>query len=240
MNKSIVVLLGLLVVLLPVGSSMTISNVMAFEDYGYDNTDQYMKYAEDMTNNNYYKPQSDSIQKIKCNNINSNFNGIEANMDSANPLGGLGAESLEADDTSANVYGNDYQRTNGNFDVDCINNNDNTGIGPAGVQGPSGITQLINGTNIYLVQDIDRGDGIFLNGLAICDPGDFVLNGGYTLSGNLNNSTIVNQNGPFIFDIPSIASPGQAWGANVVGLPSGLTHTLLVNAYCFDNPPLRP
>lgn len=231
-----------MVLLLPMGSSMTISNVMASDDYGYE-TDQYMKYAEDMTNKNYDKSQSDSIQKIKCNNINSNFNGIEANIGSENPLGSLGAEALESDDTSANVYGNDYQRTNGNFDVDCINNNDNTGIGPAGpagVQGPSGITQLINGTNIYLVQDIERGNGTVLNGLAICDPGDFVLNGGYTLSGNLIDSTIVNQNGPLIFDIPSVASPGQAWVVIAIGLPSGLTHTLLVNAYCFDNPPLRP
>jgi hypothetical protein len=36
MHKSIIFLLGLLTLLIPVGPSMSNSNVMAFEDYGYE------------------------------------------------------------------------------------------------------------------------------------------------------------------------------------------------------------
>ena len=185
----------------------------------------------DMTNDNYYKSHaSDFTKEIKCNNINSNFNGVDDNIGIDDDLFGVADTSLQGEEDSANGLGNGERTSNRNFDVDCINNNDNE-------NNPVGTTQLTIGTNIYLVQDRDTGVDSTLNGLAICDPGDFVLNGGYTLSGNRIDSTIVNQNGPLIFDIPSLASPGQAWGANVVGLPQGLTHTLLVNAYCFDNPP---
>lgn len=55
MNKSIVFLVGSLIMLLPFVPNMNIfSNAFAFDDYGYQ-TDQYMKYSNDMSNNNYYK-----------------------------------------------------------------------------------------------------------------------------------------------------------------------------------------
>jgi hypothetical protein len=186
----------------------------------------------DMTNDNYYKSQgSDFIKEIKCNNINSNFNGVDDNIGTDDGLIGVADTSLqEGDEDSANGLGNGERTSNRNFDVDCINNNDNE-------NNPVGTTQLTIGTNIYLVQDSDSGVDSILNGLPICDPGDFVLNGGYILGGTFSDNTIVNQNTPLVFDIPSLASPGQAWVVNAVGLDSGTNHNLLVNAYCFDNPP---
>ena len=108
--------------------------------------------------------------------------------------------------------------------------------GPRGPAGHSGITTL-DATNVYLVQDQDMSDDQFLDGLAICDADDFVLNGGYSLSGGLSGDEVVNINSPLTFNVPSQASPGQAWIVTVLGLPSGVNHELLINAYCFDNPP---
>jgi hypothetical protein len=140
MHKSIIIFLGLLIFLIPVGLNMNNSNALAFSDYGYK-ADQNENYVTNMANDNYYKSQgSDLIKKIKCNNINSNFNGVEANIGTDDPLG-VGAASLQEDDASANWFGN-RQANNGNFDLDCINNNNNEGgqgqVGPQGPRGPAG------------------------------------------------------------------------------------------------------
>ena len=90
----------MLTFLIPVAPSISNSNALAFSDYGYE-ADQYENYAKDMANDNYYKSQgSDVVKKIKCNNINSNFNGVEPNI-VTNDLLGLGAESIQRDDASA-------------------------------------------------------------------------------------------------------------------------------------------
>src|ERR1044072_9857240 len=130
MHKSIIIFLGLLTFLLPVVPSISHSTAFALEAYGYP-ADKYQKYANDMANENYYKSQgSDFVKKIKCNNINANLNGIEANIGTDDPLS-IGAASLQDDDTSANWFGNG-QRNNGNFDLDCINNNNNNAGGQGG------------------------------------------------------------------------------------------------------------
>ena len=123
--------------LIPVGPSIGNLNALAFSDYGHK-ADQYENYANDMTNDNYYTSQnSDFIKKIKCNNINANFNGVEANMGTDDSLEDLGAESIQ-DDASANAYGNG-ERYSGKFDLDCININNNVGgQGGTGSQGPQG------------------------------------------------------------------------------------------------------
>jgi len=95
MHKSILFLMGSLVMLLPFVPNINIfSSAMAIADYG--NTDQYMKYGQDMMNKNYDNSNSNSIQKIKCNNINSNLNGIEANIGTNDPLR-IGTASLQED-----------------------------------------------------------------------------------------------------------------------------------------------
>ncbi|HEX5185354.1 MAG TPA: hypothetical protein VFV86_00565 [Nitrososphaeraceae archaeon] len=110
---------------------MNLSNAMAITDY--DNTDQYMKYTEEMTNDNYYKSHSDLIQKIKCNNINANLNGINANIGSApvedgdTDTNGANSEALAAQGDEPNTgYGdrNFVDRTS-NFSFKCLNNNNN-------------------------------------------------------------------------------------------------------------------
>jgi len=94
-------------------------------DYNTYETDKTTKYVNDMAdyvedkyqpyaNDNYLKSQNSDLKKIKCNNINSNLNGIEANIGGDNPLG-IGAESLQGYDGSANWLGNG-ERNNGNFD----------------------------------------------------------------------------------------------------------------------------
>ncbi len=233
-------MLGLLIFFLPVGPSMSNSNVMAFEDYGYEETDQYERYAKNMANENYYKSQSsDIIKKIKCNNINSNLNGIDANSDTGDSLG-LGAESFEADDASTSWLGNG-ERNNGNFDLDCTNNNKNEGPeGPHGEQGPPGIT-FLNATNIYLNQtrSEDLGPNEFANLGAHCDPGDVVVSGGYfaqlnTQPGGFGERDVaINQ--------PILEPFGGGWNTNIglVDASPGSFLRVTVSAFCFDNPPLR-
>jgi hypothetical protein len=132
MHRSIIIFLGLVAMLMPLGTN-SISNLNANAVSGYE-TDTYNEgYTNDFTKEDKpYKSQySDIIKKIKCNNINANLNGVEANLGSDIPLGSIaGAESLQ-DDVSANGLGNG-ERNNGNFDLDCINNNTNLVAGGSG------------------------------------------------------------------------------------------------------------
>jgi Collagen triple helix repeat (20 copies) len=110
-------------------------------------------------------------------------------------------------------------------------------IGPNGTEGPPGITQLINGTNVYLVTRTGSPsptDSPSIEVTAPCEAGDFVINGGYSYSGNLGQFTIVSQNGPII------SPPGEGWRTSISGLPApppGDPNRLTVNAFCFDNSP---
>jgi hypothetical protein len=131
--------------------------------------------------------------------------------------------------------------------------NNQTGIqGPPGPQGPQGIqgipgpigepgiTQLVNGIDVYLVSDVriiqnpgEQGGSIGVS--AECDSGDFVLNGGYEFSGGGNLS------GTAFLDTPIISPPGGGWkAAGLLPMVPSTPGALTVNAYCFDNPPLRP
>jgi hypothetical protein len=108
---------------------MSNSNALAFTDYGYQ-PDQYENYAMDMANNNYYKSQgSDIIKKIKCNNINSNNNGVDVNLGIPNndAIAEAQAADNEGQATSANEwgYGNEYKQKDNGFKFVCVNNNDN-------------------------------------------------------------------------------------------------------------------
>jgi hypothetical protein len=111
--------------------------------------------------------------------------------------------------------------------------------GLIGPQGPSGITQL-NATNVYSVNNVTTTTPpqTFTFGLAFCDPGDLVLNGGYNLIGGSDieeNDTIST-----IFD-QAISNPtvGVGWAAGVSVNEETSLIRLIVNALCFDNPPLR-
>jgi hypothetical protein len=245
MHKSIIIFLGLLTFLIPVAPSISNSNALAFSDYGYQ-ADQYENYANDMANNNYYKSQgSDVVKKIKCNNINSNLNGVEANIGTGDSLG-LEAASLQ-DDASSNWLGNG-QANNGNFDLDCINNNNNEGgqgggatgpqgpEGPEGPQGLPGITQL-NDANTYQVtsEEIVNTFTSSTSGAASCNSGDFVINGGFTITGTSPSpagvTLLENTNKPFY--TPFISG----WEVFIFPTTSPGTVIYLVHATCFDNSP---
>ena len=236
MYKSIIFLLGLLTLLIPVGPSMSNSNVMAFEDYGYE-ADQYENYATDMANENYYKSHSDIIKKIKCNNINSNFNGVEDNIGTDDSLGGIGATSFLGDDASANTYGYG-ERNNGNFDLDCINNNNNEGgTGPAG---PAGSNQILP-VNLYYnlgneVSILGFITGTPGNSTATCQPGDIAIGGNFDvisyipLVGDPTAHVVILYDGNEGFD---------KYSTDVVLFGNANPLTFTTNVLCFDNPPLR-
>jgi Collagen triple helix repeat (20 copies) len=105
-------------------------------------------------------------------------------------------------------------------------------IGPNGTQGPQGINQLINGTNVYLVINSSTTSASPIELIASCDPGDFVVNGGYTYSGPVNPLLFIASNEPVT------NPPGEGWRA-VASFAGVDTKTFTVKAYCFDNPPLR-
>ncbi|MGZ5501413.1 MAG: hypothetical protein ACXWEW_09730, partial [Nitrososphaeraceae archaeon] len=96
-------------------------------------------------------------------------------------------------------------------------------LGPTGLTGPedpSGIT-FVNGTNVYLnqTQKVYPFGPVF--GEARCDPGDFVVNGGYRIIG-FNFRLDINR--PFVGELGGIPPFGSP--------PGGGWETILFN---FDN-----
>jgi Collagen triple helix repeat (20 copies) len=115
--------------------------------------------------------------------------------------------------------------------------------GGTGQQGPPGII-FVNGTNVYLNQTmrtVGAGTGN-IAGNALCDDGDFVLNGGYFIN-SADPDYGLNYNRPTT-GIPPIfftsAPAGAGWEVAIQGINSGFGTTLTISAFCIDNPPLRP
>ena len=105
--------------------------------------------------------------------------------------------------------------------------------GVNGTQGPPGITQLIPGTNVYLVTNSSGFVNINtpINVQALCQLGDFVIDGGY----NYDYTTFTQ----FLFidkSQPIISPSGAGWEASLFDSPTGRGN-LIVYAYCFDNSP---
>ena len=106
-------------------------------------------------------------------------------------------------------------------------------IGPNGTQGPPGITTL-NDTNTYLVgPNFFSNNGSSFNiGQAICDPGDFVVNGGYDLNRVSGSVPVELIDRPIL--IPLL---GSGWEVQLVPFESPGFVGFNVYAICFDNPP---
>ena len=107
--------------------------------------------------------------------------------------------------------------------------------GPNGTQGPSGIT-FINSTTAYLVNSTltINNSTSFNTGRAICDPGDFVIEGGYTI----DSFTVP----PYEFLERPIFSPlGSGWEVILAEPPENPDSAVgwFTHAICFDNPPLK-
>ena len=119
--------------------------------------------------------------------------------------------------------------------------------GLPGQQGLPGIT-FLNSTNIYLNQSLPLviGANSYAGTNALCNPGDFVVNGGF-------HSVIVDGTGErdLVLDRPTTGIPptsgnsataGEGWETTIglINSTPATTLTLTVSAFCYDNPPLRP
>ena len=103
--------------------------------------DKYQPYANDY--DSYEKSQNSAfVKEMKCNNINSNFNGLNVNSLPGSPTAeDIGMKALHGDE-EAITFGSASRNINGNFDVDCINNNNNQGgQGPAGQFSDAAMTE---------------------------------------------------------------------------------------------------
>ena len=108
--------------------------------------------------------------------------------------------------------------------------------GPQGIAGPSGIT-FLNSTTAYLVNSTltINNSTSFNTGRAICDSGDFVIEGGYSI----DSFTVP----PYEFLERPIFSPlGSGWEVILAEPPDNPDSSVgwFTHAICFDNPPLRP
>ena len=105
-----------------------------------------------------------------------------------------------------------------------------------GIQGPPGITQL-NDTNTYQVTsgEIVNNFTSSTNGFASCNSGDFVINGGFTITGTSPSPAGVtlfeNSNKPFYTPVTS------GWEVFLFPTTSSGKVIYLVHATCFDNSP---
>ena len=114
--------------------------------------------------------------------------------------------------------------------------------GPIGTQGPPGISQL-NNTNTYRVDNSTTSDPLDMTdttafGFALCDSGDFVINGGYNI---IRSDILSNDTATTVLDesIPSPIFPSPRAGLFVIVEADEVASeiTLNTNAVCFDNPP---
>ena len=169
--------------------AMNIAN--RYEDKS-GNNDYELEYHS-YENDNY--ANSEFTKKLKCNNINSNLNGIGRTTNLDNPPG-VGPEFLQGED-SINAYGY-ADRNNDNFDVDCINNNNfvdgqgGTGPqgprglqgerGPEGPAGPASPNQILPSLTYSVRGNLGITDGVGSTiYTAVCDEGDSVLSGSYII-----------------------------------------------------------
>ncbi len=117
-------------------------------------------------------------------------------------------------------------------------------IGPNGTQGPAGADSTVPGpqgipgitflnlTNTYEETAIENGDDFAIDLEAQCDPGDYLINGGYSLNNEgFDADTTVTQ------DTPLINSSGWDVRIQLVQLFPDLEGLLRI--HCFDNPPTR-
>jgi hypothetical protein len=92
--------------------------------------EEYYQEYPSYQDNNYYKSKDSSsfINKIKCNNINDNFNNVDVNSGLPNGNDAI-AEDEGPATTAANGWGNGerngYTQNGNDFRFVCINNNDN-------------------------------------------------------------------------------------------------------------------
>ena len=105
-------------------------------------------------------------------------------------------------------------------------------------KGPTGITQL-NDTNTYSVtKNVINTQTTFSAGQAICDQGDFVVNGGFIINVLTGGPEGIYED----LNRPILLPFAAGWEVSLIPFPGSVTQSVNynVNAICFDNPPLRP
>jgi hypothetical protein len=110
--------------------------------------------------------------------------------------------------------------------------------GTQGPQGQPGITQL-NDTNTYSVTtSVVNTQTTFSTGQAICDEGDFVVNGGFIINVLTGGPEGIYED----LNRPILLPFAAGWEVSLIPFPGSVTESVNydVNAICFDNPPLRP
>lgn len=185
----------------------------------YDSEDPYAKDRK--------KSADVNIQKIDCDNINSNFNGIDSSIGTDNPFNTGGeetTESIQSNEDSTNTFGNGWEKRkdNGDFEIYCINNNKNEVVQMPGQTLP---------INIYQVVDEARtsASGGTATSTAICDEGDVALSGSYLLIRPPDTEIVID----------GVLSTPDKWIASATAV-AGKSITIQSIAQCLDNPPLRP
>jgi hypothetical protein len=132
------IFLAVLPVLGTIATILPSAQAQPYYEDGYES--EYTKYMQDYKskyplypdNSDYNSKDSSSsvVNKIKCNNINSNNNGVDVSLGVPNNDDAI-AETQAADNegqaTSANEwrYGNEYKQKANGFKFVCVNNNDN-------------------------------------------------------------------------------------------------------------------
>ncbi len=103
--------------------------------------------------------------------------------------------------------------------------------GPAGAEGPSGLSE-INNTNLYLV--IGNVDDInSYSSTALCEPGDFVVGGGFTKGGSPSaRAQLIGDTSIPLADLSGWNATAFVDGLFLIGVSS-----LTAHAICFDNSP---
>ena len=228
----------------------------SYEKDKYKST-EYTSYEKD---NNYYKSKDSSnviVKKVKCNNINANlngFNGLKLNALPTSTLNVLATDEAQASnegEIGVSSSGNG-ERYSGNFDLDCINTNNNVGgqggTGSQGPQGPRGIqgergerglpgedgedgapgSNQINPALIYpVIGPLSSGTSD-----ANCESGDVVLGGQFQIASGAGHS---------MGEITNLRAGSSGSGGYSVSIQtlSGSIQGVQANAICFDNPPLK-
>jgi hypothetical protein len=100
-----------------------------------------------------------------------------------------------------------------------------------GTQGPPGITQLINGTNVYTLSGSSgcfNVSGIFVTFATLtCDSGDLAISGGFFQSNAFSDAVTLRDSRLEL----------NQWGVSLKSTTACQPFT--GQALCYDNPPLR-
>jgi hypothetical protein len=142
---SILLVLGTIATVLPSAQAQPYDLNIGYGSYEpepeYTNSNSYepreyptysQDYQQEYQSDNSYAKSKDSsntiIKKIKCNNINANLNGVEANLGIPNDDGAIAEAQEEDQTTAANGWGysEGYRQNSNDFKFVCVNNNDNT------------------------------------------------------------------------------------------------------------------